>query len=79
MVVSKRAWNAHNKKRKAAAQMTPEGAPEPKGLQPASTKNPAWVNAGPKSTFVPKVNISPATPWLTSAGVPLKKSSKKKR
>lgn len=79
MVVSKRAWNMHNKKRKAASL---EGGPTTGvKINPATVKNPSWVTAGSAKPvakpFTGKVNISAPSSWMSMTGQPLKKVSKK--
>jgi hypothetical protein len=78
MAVSKRAWNAHNIKRKAASM---ENATPSSGVKvnPATVKNPSWVSAGPKASSAPlKINISPSQGW-NLGGKPLKKATKKRK
>lgn len=82
MTVSKRAWNSHNKKRKATSM---EGAPQTIHNSPLNygkqtggvTRASLPSMPAPKAQL--KVNVSPSTGWMKSNGQPLKKATKKRK
>ena len=88
MTVSKRAWNAHNLKRKAAGHITttPEGGQSTGGtlVNPnnfgGNRPNSTFQSDAPAKPFTGKINYSAPTPFInTATGAPLKKRSNKKK